>query len=118
MPVHETANTQSAALQHQEARKVQIPDALPMRLQALDLARHTVIDPDEKRYVVATFDDRRLDRGYVTAIYPQQNNYLTLVRLVIAEFSSATPEEAIQRHISVAQTIQQGRIKEFSKTAY
>ena len=113
----ESAHTQSAALQQQQSRTVEIPDALPMRLQVPDLARHTVIAPDGKRYVVATFDDRRVGRNYVTAIYPQQNDYLTLVRLTIAELSSATPEEAIQRHISVVHAIQQGEIRKFGKKA-
>ena len=105
----------NVALPSQQARGVEIADAFPMRLQVLDLARHMVIAPDDKRYVVATFDDTRLGRGYVTAIYPQQNGYLTLVRLMLAEFSSATPNEAIKRHMSVVQAIQQGRLKEFSK---
>ena len=81
----ESAHTQSAALQQQQSRAVEIPDALPMRLQVPDLARHTVIAPDGKRYVVATFDVRRVGRNYVTAIYLQQNGYLILVRLTIAE---------------------------------
>ncbi len=117
MLTNEPAHTPSAALQQQQSYAVELLDALPMRLQVLDLARHTVIAPDGKRYVVATFDDRRLGRNYVTAIYPQQNDYLTLVRLTIAEFSSPNPEEAIQRHISVAQTIQQDGVRKFSKTA-
>ncbi|GAC1618553.1 MAG: hypothetical protein NVS4B7_10820 [Ktedonobacteraceae bacterium] len=116
MLINEAGNNQPLTLQAQQTRAVEIAEALPMRLQTLDLTRHTVIAPDGMRYVVATFDDRRLGRGYVTAIYPQQNNYLTLVRLTIAEFSSPTPEEAIQRHLKVAQSIQQGKIKEFNKS--
>lgn len=113
---NDAVNNHPFTLQPQHARAVEIANALPMHLQTLDLARHTIIDPDGNRYVVATFDDCHLGRGYVTAIYPQQNDYLTLVRLTIAEFSSPTPEEAIQRHITVAQALQQGRVKEFSKT--
>ena len=112
---HNDQSPTNVALSSQQARGVEIADALPMRLQVLDLARHMVIAPDDKRYVVATIDDTRLGRGYVTAIYPQQNGYLTLVRLMLAEFSSATPNEAIKRHMSVVQAIQQGRLKEFSK---
>ncbi len=96
-------------------RSVVIPDALPMRLQTLDLARHTVIAPDDRRYVVATFNDTRLGNGYVTAVYPQQNNYLTLIRLRLYEFSSATPDEALQRHIALAQAIQQGKLQDSIK---
>lgn len=114
-PAHNNQSPTDVALPSQQARAVEIADALPMRLYALDLARHIVIAPDDKRYVVATFDDTRLDRGYVTAVYPQQNGYLTLIRLTLSEFSSATPDEAIKRHISLVQAIQQGRLKEFSK---
>jgi hypothetical protein len=104
-------------LQSHEARAVEIAGAFPMRLHVLDLARHTVIAPDGNRYVVATFDDTRLERGYVTVVYPQQNGYLTLVRLVICQFSSSTPDEAIKRHITVVQTIQQGRLSELNRSA-
>src|SRR5512135_2877585 len=65
---------------HSVRGAVSIPDAAPVRLQTLDLARHVAIAPDEKRYVVATFDDHRVGNGFVTAIYPQQNDYLTLIQ--------------------------------------
>lgn len=98
-------------------RAVEVPNAPPVRLQTLDLARHIAIAPDGKRYVVATFDDTRVNRGYVTAVYPQQNGYLTLVRLVLCELSSETPAQAVQQHISLVQTIQQGRLNEFLQSA-
>ncbi len=94
---------------------VEIPHTLPVRLQTLDLDRHVAIAPDGKRYVVATFDDRRLKRGYVTALYPQQNGYLTLIRLTLAEVSSETPEQAMQRHVEIVQAIQQGKINKIVK---
>ena len=105
----------NSALQSHQTRAVEIPQALPMRLHAFDLARHTVIAPNGKRYVVATFDDTHVGRGYVTAVYPQQNNYLTLVRLVVTELSSSTPEEAIKKHISMVQSIQQGSLEELNR---
>jgi hypothetical protein len=92
-----------------------IPDTYPVKLQVLDLARHVVVAPDGRRYVLATFDDRRLGRGFVTAVYPQQSGYLTLYRLVLYEQSSATPQEAIQHHIEVAKIIQQGQLAQFVK---
>jgi hypothetical protein len=98
-----------------QIRAVEIPNALPMHLQVLDLARHTVIAPDGRRFVVATFNDKHLGRGYVTAVYPQQNEYLTLVRMTVLEKSKATPEEAIKSHIALAQSIQHGRLKELNK---
>jgi hypothetical protein len=93
-------------------RSVEIPGALPVRLQRLDLARHVAIAPDGKRYVVASFDDSLLGRDYVTAIYPQQYGYLTMLRLVVYEVSSATPQRAIEQHIALVQAIQQGRLDE------
>lgn len=106
-----------AASQSQQVHAVEITGAFPMRLQVLDLSRHTVLAPDGNRYVVATFDDTHLGRGYVTAVYPQQNGYHTLVRLMICEFSSATPDEAIKRHLAAAQSIQQGSLKELTRSA-
>lgn len=94
-------------------RALNIPNAAPVRFQTLDLARHIAITPNGRRYVVATFDDTRMQRGLVTAIYPQQNGYLTLVRLPVHEFSSEDPDQALQRHIAVIQAIQQGRLKEY-----
>lgn len=89
---------------------VEIPSAPPVRLQTLDIARHVAVAPDGKRYVVATFDDTRLGRGYVTAVYPQENGYLTLIRLTICEMRSETPSEAVQKHISTVQIVQQGKL--------
>jgi hypothetical protein len=95
---------------------VEIPDAPPVRLQTLDLARHIAVAPDGRRYVVATFDDNHMGNGYHTAVYPQQNGYLTLVRLPVYESSAETPEQAVQRHISLVQLIQQGKLKEILKS--
>lgn len=97
-------------------RGVDIPNTPSVRLQTLDLARHVATDPAGKRYVVATFDDRRLKRGFVTAVYPQQGGYLTLVRLTICEVSSATEAEAVQKHRQVVQTIQNGKLNDFVKS--
>ena len=94
---------------------VKIPNAAPVRLQTLDLARHTAVAPNGKRYVVATFDDRRLHDGFTTSVYPQQGGYLTLIRLTIGEITSETPEQAVQKHIEVVQLIQQGKLDEFVK---
>jgi hypothetical protein len=95
--------------------EIEIPAALPVRLQTLDLARHVAIAPDGKRYVVASFDDTRLVRGYVTAIYPQQNGYLTLIRLTINEAHSPTPQQAVELHIKTVEAIQQGKIRDYLK---
>ena len=91
---------------------VTIPGVDAVRLQTLDLARHVAVSPDEKRYVVATYDDRRTGSGFVTAVYPQQSNYLTLVRLVVYHTTSNTVEEAIQKHVELIRTIQQGKLQE------
>ncbi len=98
-----------------EKRAVEIPNAAPVKLQTLDLARHVAVAPDGRRYVVATYDDSRLGRDVVTAVFPQQNGYLTLVRLEVCEFHTPDPDEAIQRHIAVVQAIQQGKLKQYLK---
>jgi hypothetical protein len=91
---------------------LEIPNAPPVRLQTSDLARHVAITPDGKRYVVATFDDKYVDKGFVTAVYPQQNGYLTLYRLMVYQVKSETAEDALQRHVAFTQAIQQGRLNE------
>jgi len=99
-----------------QKRSVEILNAPPVRLQVLDVARHVAIAPDGKRYVVATFDDTRLGRGYKMAVYPQQNGYLTLYRLVVYELESETLEEAVQKHVACVQAIQRGKLQEFAKS--
>jgi hypothetical protein len=99
--------------QVKQTQAVEIPEAAPIRLQKLDLARHSVTAPDGKQYVVATFDDTRVGNGYITAVYPLQSGYLTLYRLVICEYSSESPQEAVQRHIELTQAIQQGRLNDY-----
>jgi hypothetical protein len=106
----QASTTQTQAVQSAHPQNIEIANALPMRLHALDLARHSTIAPNGKRYVVSTFDDRHVGNGYVTAVYPQQYDYLTLISLELARFSSATPEEALQRHASTLQAIQQGKL--------
>lgn len=92
---------------------VDLTNAPAVHLQTLDVARHVALDPQGKRYVVATFDDRHIDRGYVTAVYPQQNGYLTLIRLRICELKSETRDGALQNHIQLIKTIQQGKLNDF-----
>ena len=113
----EESEQSSSALTVTEALRgtVKIPNAAPVRLQTLDMARHTAVALNGKRYVVATYDDRRLHGGYTTSVYPQQGGYLTLIRLTIGEITSETPEQAVQKHIEVVQLIQQGKLDEFVK---
>lgn len=99
-------------------RTVTVPNAPPIRLQTLDVARHVAIAPNGKRYVVATFNDTRLGNGIVTDVYPQQNEYLTLVRIIVCSFSSQTEDEAVQRHVSVIQAIQQGQLNELIEQSH
>lgn len=115
MADNERVDTESSLVTISQQRAVEVPNALPVRLQTLDLARHVVTAPDSKRYVVASFDDTRLSRGYVTVVYPQQNGYLTLVRLAVYETSSETPEQAVQRHLEVAQSVQQGKLNKIAR---
>jgi hypothetical protein len=97
-------------------REIVVPDAPPVRLQRLDIARHVAVTPQGKRYVVATFDDRHLKRGFVTAIYPQQNGYLTLVRLLVREFHNEDIEQAVQQHIKSIEAIQKGQLSQLVKS--
>lgn len=112
-----TATAQAIAVQSARSHNIEIANALPMRRYVLDLARHSTLAPDGKRYVVVTFDDTHLHNGYVTAVYPQQYDYLTLIQLEIAHFSSATPEKAIETHLAVIQAIQRGTLAELSAAA-
>ncbi len=111
------STAQTPAVQPSLFYNVEIANTLPMRRYVLDLARHSTLAPGGKRFVVATFDDTHLNNGYVTAVYPQQYDYLTLVRLEVAHFSSATPEEALKRHIATIQAIQQGKLAGLSSAA-
>ncbi len=100
-----------------QRRAIDIPNALPVVLQTLDLARHTAIAPNGKRYVVATYDDTLHGQGLITAVYPQQNEYLTLVRLTVLQYVNTTIDQATQRHITTVQAIQQGKINELKESA-
>ncbi len=92
---------------------IEIPNAALMQLQTLDLARHATMSPDSKRYVVATFDATRIGQKYMTAVYPQQANYLTLIRLPVCELDAEQPEDAVQQHIEIVYAIQKGNLKEY-----
>ncbi len=98
------------------ARGVEILNASPVWLQTLDLARNVAIAPNGDRYVIATFDDGRISGKFITAVYPQQNGYLTLLRLMVGDLKSETPVQAMQYHQGVIQAIQQGKLQEFMKS--
>jgi hypothetical protein len=117
MPNSETIETELLRIPAPAAedRGLEIPGAAPVRLQTLDFARHIAIAPDGKRYVVATYDETHLKRGIVSAVFPQQNGYLTLVRLTVCEFLTTTPDDAFQRHLELVQAIQQGKLREYIK---
>lgn len=113
MSDNEAVETELSAPLTLQKPKVEISGAAPVHLQTLDLARHVAIAPDGKRYVVATFDATRMGHKYVIAVYPQQGNYLTLIRLPICEFHAELPDAAVQRHIALVQTIQKGKLKTY-----
>ena len=94
-------------------RGLEIPNAAPVRLQTLDFARHIAIAPDGKRYVVATYDETHLQRGIITSVFPQQNGYLTLVQLALCKFSATKLHDALQHHVALVQSIQQGKLREY-----
>jgi hypothetical protein len=86
-----------------------------MQLQTLDLARHATTSPDGKRYVVATFDATRMGQKYITVVYPQQANYLTLIRLPVCELDAEQLEDAIRQHREMVYAIQKGIFREYIK---
>lgn len=96
-----------------EKRGLEIPNAAPVHLQTLDFARHIAVAPDGKRYVVATYDETHLQRGIISAVFPQQNGYLTLVQLVVCKFSTTKVQDALQQHVALVQAIQQGKLREY-----
>ncbi|GCE11839.1 hypothetical protein [Tengunoibacter tsumagoiensis] len=117
MSVNDVAEMEQLSVATTQIRNtVEIPGAPAVVLQTLDLARHVAIDPKGKRYIVASFDDNHMGRGFVSAVFPQQNGYLTLVRLPYCEFSFDRPEEAVQRHIELVEIIQQGKFRAFLKS--
>ena len=111
----ETIETKLSALPvpSREKRGLEIPNAAPVRLQTLDFARHIAIAPDGKRYVVATYDETHLQRGIITSVFPQQNGYLTLVQLALCKFSTTKLQDALQHHVALVQSIQQGKLHEY-----
>ena len=98
------------------SRGVEVVNAPPVWLQTLDLARNVAIAPNGNRYVVATFDDTRISGKFVTAVYPQQNGYLTLIRLVLHEMKSDTPVQAMQLHQGIIKALQHGTLQEFIRS--
>src|SRR5215469_7672954 len=111
----ETIETKLAALPtpSKEKRGLEIPNAPSVRLQTLDFARHIAIAPDGKRYVVATYDETHLQRGIISSAFPQQNGYLTLVQLALCKFSTTKLQDALQHHVALVQSIQQGKLREY-----
>jgi len=98
------------------SRGVEILNAAPVHLQTLDLARNIAVAPDGKRYVVATYDDMRIHKWFVSAVYPQQNGYLTLLRLKVGQLTSETHEQALQLHKALIQAVQQGTLDVFMRS--
>jgi hypothetical protein len=96
-----------------EIRGLEIPNAAPVRLQTLDFARHIAVAPDGKRFVVATYDETHLQRGIMSAVFPQQNGYLTLVQLAVCKFSATKLQDALQRHVELVQATQQGNLRKY-----
>jgi hypothetical protein len=111
----ETIETKLSSLPapSREKRGLEIPNAPPVRLQTLDFARHIAVAPDGKRFVVATYDETHLKRGIISAVFPQQNGYLTLVQLAVCKFATTKLQDALQRHVELVQAIQQGSLREY-----
>ena len=113
----ETTETQLSSIPAPSREKsgLEIPNAAPVRLQTLDFARHIAVAPDGKRYVVATYDETHMQRGIISAVFPQQNGYLTLVQLAVCKFSTTKLQDALQHHVALVQAVQQGKLREYIK---
>jgi hypothetical protein len=63
-----------------------------------ELARHRVVTADGADYVVATTDERHLDRGFTTAAFPVSRGYLVMMRQPLCVLSSAADDDARAQH--------------------
>ena len=70
-----------------------------------ELARHRIITADGLDYVVATTDESRRGRGYVTAAYPVARGYLVMLRQPLCELRSEDDASAHAQHAQVVDVL-------------
>lgn len=76
--------------------------ARPCMKYAGELARTRVVTPDGQDYIVTTSRDMRAGSGFLTGAYPVSRGYLVMMRQPLSEVTSATEDEAIERHDQLA----------------
>jgi hypothetical protein len=63
-----------------------------------ELARHRVLTADGQDYVVATSDERHLNRAFETAAYPVSRGYLVMMRQPLCVLTSQDAAAALSQH--------------------
>ena len=63
-----------------------------------ELARHRVLTADGADYVVATADERHLNRAFTTAAYPVSRGYLVMMRQPLCVLTSQDAAAALGQH--------------------
>jgi hypothetical protein len=79
--------------------------ARPCMTYAGELARDRVVTPDGQDYIVTTAANIRAGSGFLTGAYPVSRGYLVMMRQPLAEFHSATEDEAREMHLSLASVL-------------
>lgn len=72
-----------------------------------ELARHRIITADGLDYLVATADESRRGRGYVTAAYPVARGYLVMLRQPLCELRCEDDSEAHAQHAQLVDVLAQ-----------
>lgn len=73
-----------------------------------ELARHRVITADGADYMVATADERRRGKGYVTAAYPVARGYLVMMRQPLCTLDCPDEAAAREQHTLLVRVLTQG----------
>ncbi len=79
--------------------------ARPCVPYAGELARDRVVTPDGQDFIVTTSVDVQSGAGFLTGAYPVSRGYLVMMRQPLMEFSSATEDEARERHAQLASVL-------------
>ncbi len=79
--------------------------ARPCLSYAGELARDRVVTPDGQDFIVTTSADIKAGSGFLTGAYPVSRGYLMMMRQPLAEFHSATEEEARERHAQLVSVL-------------
>jgi hypothetical protein len=73
-----------------------------------EVARHRLITADGLDYVVATADERRQGRGFVTSALPVVRGYLVMMRQPLCALTSMSEEAARNQHTLLVNVLVEG----------